>query len=1696
MSVFNFNDEVRLKEWEKDRKRREKISKEYEQKGVPSRERISVQYENPKFVKKKGSQDGGKYNWDRNMLQDLPSKSYGRSYNKKFNKLADEAGIPRSERFAFRKWLDAQEDGEKTTLDTANARAKKDMEQLRYSQEKADKAVAKVKAATEKKKKQYKNQTQGLGAGVQGGARDMGTKESRFAAQGLNALTADLPKQDLIKKMKANPNDKNLQKKYDKMYGGEGKASDIVAQLLGYGAGGLLGGAAVRGTALGAKGVGTALSKGLTKESAKHIAKQTAKEGAVVGGLMAGAEVGSREALNPEDYDWKQNAAKIGLEVGAGAALDPLMTLAKPAFKGASQSAVDKMLNKQMSESIESAGKTVKPKDYDVLKEIVKKGNTSNIPSTPDFSDIPRARADISPEAQMAGDMVSRPRNPEMSSIEPAFRDRANLNVNPRDLGSINRQMSPEELASRSMVERNYAGERPPAQLGMEGFQNRGEVDQTMGLPEPETFYKTRQQLGGNVDVPEGLALNAPKDTTPLAQKVEYWRNPSNPIGDTEIRDIYKTIQDTEAEIAQWRNPNNPKLWKLLDEHAAADPEFSLKQTELENRKDELKKVFERQEDWNNTKLAQQEFLAKNRPEEMKFIVPKDAQLDYEGVPKRFRGSKNTAAMDIYEASTRAGYESVDEYIRYLQGVDKLLSRKRSDFNLASGKYVSAAVKNEQKLSDEIQSVVDGLTGKAEKEALIEELSGMMSPREGANPLQFKKQLPLRPSYQTVNNGLDYKDRVATRIERIEPEPVPYEAKRSKLKVFNEKVRFTDTVKKITHTEASDEVAATIASVVPEGKLTPSQVMDAIEKDPKAMRSFYQKSNGDEVYQDTIINTLSGHPFKKYVNKLTQSIARQGQPLKVYESSVVKDYLSHAQEQAAKATDPADKLHWSHEVIRAEEMAQSVKKDGGRLLMDFENEKATGEIVKTLLAKPTQQLAELSQVSKVKVLDMFKVQTAKRLKWLHESDRNFTATPEQLQLADEILANADPIHDQVQKVFRDMQMSYLDILERTEYIDATRRQVLEEDTFYIPFSRDKSWQNKGKKNLEKPLDPKKKKVEDYSPDGRSRDVSFEGLKELEGGSQRDYFKNPMEAWVEVYVSDVGSAMRNRTHNRLLDLAEMEEAMGTSNYATRISREEFELGLQRSNEDSPFYYATAVRDGEKHYIQVQEDMLKTLQQNDMFEAENIATKITGLVSSAKVTSPSYLMTAIPRDIRQAWQTSEATGLGTDFWKSMWKVATDEALRDELMREGLTFSRGNNPYSSSRGGLNVETVQREIDADLLLDVKKDYKTAIKRLNERYNVAYTGLRKIGKISDDLPRMAEANLVKQRWSGEGGKIPELEAKIAQMEEAMQGQNLDNFEGSNESIMELNLAKQHLKDAKRNMHTEMLHRGRDVMNYTQQGSNKAAKGIKKYLMFANTATVSKHKMARSMVRDPVGFFMKYGAISAPITALSATAYHQWLNDEEREQYDAIPDYIKTQKYIIPLGNKEYIMLPRVHELAIIENYVEVLSGQQGSAGANRTALKEALPFQSGNVLQAAVPDEQTGYITTENAVLPSTGVSPFLDILLNKKTTFNQKEVSYDKDNPDTYTTDVSKKLFGGMERVPNAPDVADYLIKQLGGDYGRTGLAMADLANESDSKEKLNALTRVLNPAQDYRNTPNSAWWREMFLDSEKVKAQRERN
>lgn len=308
--------------------------------GSPRKEDAQITYDDKKFNKRKKTKDGGNFEWDGSMLKGLPAKQYGKTYAAKFDSLANEAGIPNNQRGAFKDYLDAKEyrANPDANLDKATFENNRNVDRLMKKDERE-----KAQKVLESNKGQVKAQTKAMDKGFLQKALDFGKsltafddanfKESRaktggdkegaerFASRTANSVLLGLPAQ-----LEKSVTGKVAPYQTARIFG-DGKGTDTAADLLGYLVPGVGIAKGLRGTSLGAKGLGALAKQPLTKETAKQIAKQTAKEGASVGAIMSGTEITGREALNPEDYNWKQNLAQFGLETGAGAVLDPAVTL-------------------------------------------------------------------------------------------------------------------------------------------------------------------------------------------------------------------------------------------------------------------------------------------------------------------------------------------------------------------------------------------------------------------------------------------------------------------------------------------------------------------------------------------------------------------------------------------------------------------------------------------------------------------------------------------------------------------------------------------------------------------------------------------------------------------------------------------------------------------------------------------------------------------------------------------------------------------------------------------------------------------------------------------------------------------------------------------------------------------------------------------------------------------------------------------------------------------------------------------------------------------------------------------------------------------------------------------------------------------------------------------------------------------------
>lgn len=664
------------KVWKDDRVKRVKKSDEDAKKGIPSVDRMVLRYDDKKFNEQKPSSSKNvTKDWERSNLKEL-DKSYGRSMDKKFSKWALQQGVPKAQHFQFRKWMDANEsniksDGYNAVEGRTKALKSEALTRAANEKRRAEEAkAAKVEKAVkgEKKEKKAKNGLFEFLSKIDQGfnKKAEGSKLDRAINRSFNSMSGNANQEVMKSLIKEGPR-QGREKEYDKMvqqyedrFGGKTGVADIAADLSGY----LLpGAAAYKGTKM--LGLG---AKGLTKGASVRNAGQLAKEGAVAGGLLGGAEVGLREGINPDDYNYKDNLKHLGLNVAAGAVLDPAISLAGPLAKQALRNSNEKLVSsaarKQLDEVLKSGDYTPYTKADNL------KGPLKHVPVAENASVRPK------------------------SIVEEILSGRMD---------------SPTKLQNPL----GQAGELTPR------------MSQSQALKEL-TKAPTRATMQGSAPRPTVTRFDP---DAPVQSKLEYLRNPQNPITEAEIPHVYRAIQELEERSMKLGDKFEPEYRAVDEKLRQGNPEYRERVEEIETRETAMKDAIERHEQWKEIKTLQDTYSPRNRPEYYSFKIPDNMQEDFADVPKRFRSARDTS-LHIDEAATQAGYDSIDEFVNHLVTLDNALGTKRKDLGIPGSGYLTAQNKMVQDARKRTEAIFDEVSGANELKAQIEELSQYMSPRE------------------------------------------------------------------------------------------------------------------------------------------------------------------------------------------------------------------------------------------------------------------------------------------------------------------------------------------------------------------------------------------------------------------------------------------------------------------------------------------------------------------------------------------------------------------------------------------------------------------------------------------------------------------------------------------------------------------------------------------------------------------------------------------------------------------------------------------------------------------------------------------------------------------------------------------------------------------------------------------------------
>lgn len=1706
----------------KDRKKRKKEDDDYKKRyakaakePVMSNDALKVHYDSKKFEGKRGTIGGdSSYKWDNDLLKDLPIKRYGRSYSDKFNKLAEENGIPKGDRAGFMKYLDAQEEGVGNEVQSIKesvdkrTKAKMKSNRERRIEEKKQEEAKKNQRKTDKKPKETIKQNETFGEDVKDLASSFGKFVKGLATGDLDAATKDMAKtnEKLSKKSKevqrgsrraANAATLGASGALDKKQGaddytnkrkvGEGGGTDIISDLVGSLAPGV---AAVKGVQK-IKGADKALKTMRAAGGKKRVAADVL-EGAAAGAVTSAGQSGVKAISDRENFNAKDELKNAAINIGAGAVLDSVISSVGPQAAKALKSLGDKSgakLNGMQKSQVANLTKYLQENEGSIKK----------------------------------------------TELQKIIDD------------SHNQLPAPKNVTKK------------------EEIRDASEAFQTTKTPDTNTTTQ--------LEKPEKPDFSKASD-----REVLDWvkKNPSH-VDDDMRNELVNRYQRVSQEVDSL-DDRNSDMYKEMEAALQKDgnmSDISGYNDKFQNKVTQsgrLEAHTKAEEDWKTAKEVQA--MYKEKPAWARFSIPDGMDDDFKDqIPKRFLAykSQRNVGLDLYQAADDAGFEDVDEFIDYLQFVDKNLRVKRKDLPImkagdvrgvmedldSTDKFLHDAVKNYAGYDDRVADMKDMLKSMAiepekptgdytpmkaiEGESTSPTQKLFISPKDSWHvPMRVIRDAEALPNISTKDGmtGAGYTIDVPNMqgVEGADPLPISEASDEMLAQIglardTEGKYRNLETGRKV-NLESGKEMTEDNIDIEPEplqptmGQRNPVHSVDpdgspnsftAPDKDGVA-EDIKPTSNRELIEQEKVAATTIDKdsfvdPDIQLEAKKTEAISF----LSLSEKKLAPDLTKYAKgdKTVGKFLTPFSKAYQNYvdsnnllDILEKGIVNKAIKslEDGeitptnAAKLSDLEYYKdligrGTGYAKMALVNEGAASQKAVSQISgyakslqnivdkykgQVSIQDLVDNRMVKRIMWLRENKGESWRLPHYDALIEKTLSKQSPAFEESDALFNAIQKEMLDQHQQYGLLNDLDIEALSEEPFYIPLERDKSWLRNSNMATqeqaaqESPLDAilgRTPSVETLPNVNGTRRVTPEVM-EMENGNEQDYFRKPMEVLVERLHGMHRSGLRNDTHKQIKNLVQLSEDFSDTPIGQVLSVDEFNKVKGTAREKATGGFLEVIENGERSYLAMPQEFMTMIQKNDMAEPINKLQMLTSVVSGLKVRSLEYQVTSALRDLPQAFlnsQTANPIKYGKLAIQSLFEG------RKQADAQGITFQRAYNPQDAGNIGSSLKANTLE-QLGLAAPKKEQKYKGIKAVRKSLEMITKPATVLGETLDRIPRQTEFKLSEQRYAKIQNNITkELEQAQKQMAQAPDDK-------ARETLQMHVLTLQHrLDNLEGDKQREATFRARDVMDYSRHGAGGASKAIKKYVNFANTATQSKDKMMRSLVERPVSTAAKIAGIAAPVITIQAQMYDH-LTDDDKEAYDTIPAYYKQTNTLLPLGDNRYVSLPKSQEVAVVTNMLEAHMGLMDGIDAASFALKETTPYQLGNVTQALVPNDDGTVSFVDNITLPSTFAEPLVDVVTNSKMSFNRKPVVYG-DEASNYVSPTIDSI-PAVEGKP-AADQLEYLTRQYGGDYSKYALAGLDSLLEKNT-DRLNNL----NPLQDRYKRDDSKWFKKMNYDREKQK------
>jgi hypothetical protein len=254
----------------------------------------------------------------------------------------------------------------------------------------------------------------------------------------------------------------------------------------------------------------------------------------------------------------------------------------------------------------------------------------------------------------------------------------------------------------------------------------------------------------------------------------------------------------------------------------------------------------------------------------------------------------------------------------------------------------------------------------------------------------------------------------------------------------------------------------------------------------------------------------------------------------------------------------------------------------------------------------------------------------------------------------------------------------------------------------------------------------------------------------------------------------------------------------------------------------------------------------------------------------------------------------------------------------------------------------------------------------------------------------------------------------------------------------------------------EALYKSGDItVNFSRGGT--VSKQVEKVAIYTNAGIQGVDKFVRSMITEGVAkgnfapIIKAFGVMTVPSLAL------HWMSSNifDQDEYRAIPDYVKDNNYVVPVGDETWLKIPKNREAGFIfstvfERIFRYLDGEEDAFknigdSAKQTMLSSISGYIEGGIFWPTLNIKGGG-----NKDFFGNSIEPEWMQGTRSKRYITKEDTAY-----------ISKKVGPLLEKINLSPAQADYLIDSYLGWIGDVYLSFNERNKDIGLWERLQKIT-----------------------------------